>query len=58
MATEKDTYEVEFEVILTKTVQISADNEDSAIGELYKILEQKNIERERIQALKVRPKRK
>lgn len=51
----QETYEVEFDVTLTKTIKVTADNEDQALGKLYELLEQKNIERARLQDVKVKP---
>lgn len=50
----QDTYTVEFDVMLTKSFKIEANDEDDALGKLYEMLEKKNIERARLQDVKVK----
>jgi ribosomal protein L20A (L18A) len=49
-----DEYEIKMDIAVQKTVRVSAQNEDDALEEVYKLLEAKNIDRARIQELQLK----
>jgi len=49
-----DTYELNFDVLLNKTVSFKAKDEDEAIGKLEKLLDEKEIPRAHLSNLNFR----
>lgn len=47
-----ETYELNFDVLLNKTINIKAIDEDDAIGKLQKLLDEKDILRAHVSNLK------
>jgi ribosomal protein L20A (L18A) len=49
-----DEYEIKMDIAVQKTVRVSAATEDQALEQVYKLLEAKNIDRNRIQELQMK----